>query len=107
MFPHHWTVPGGRWDPWETKEEVVIREVKEETGLDFIPTEVYWEHISEHSWEQLQSNRFLWTYSWEINIDSEEADGYAWYTYEETQSLKIAFTHWETIEKLYKDWILK
>jgi ADP-ribose pyrophosphatase YjhB (NUDIX family) len=29
-----WSVPGGRIEPGETDEEAVVREVREETGLD-------------------------------------------------------------------------
>ncbi len=35
-FKGFWALPGGRTEPGETIEQTIIREVKEETGLDVI-----------------------------------------------------------------------
>jgi 8-oxo-dGTP diphosphatase len=35
-FKGYWALPGGRMDPGETVEQTIVREVKEETGLDVI-----------------------------------------------------------------------
>lgn len=35
-FRGYWALPGGRMDPGETVEQTVVREVKEETGLDVL-----------------------------------------------------------------------
>lgn len=37
-FPNAWVIPGGHVELYESREVAVIREVKEETGLDFYPT---------------------------------------------------------------------
>jgi 8-oxo-dGTP diphosphatase len=44
-FVGFWALPGGRMDPGETIEQTVVREVKEETGLDVKIVKVVGEYI--------------------------------------------------------------
>ena len=102
-FPWFWTLPSWRWEENETAEEIAIREVKEEIGLDFIPTQLFHTSIMAHTVEQVKTNRFLGTYSWSIDIQEEEVDWYAWYTYEEAIKLELAFDYRDMIEKLHNE----
>ena len=44
-FKGYWALPGGRMDPGETMEQTVVREVKEETGLDVQVVRVIGEYV--------------------------------------------------------------
>jgi 8-oxo-dGTP diphosphatase len=44
-FIGYWALPGGRMDPGETIEQTVVREVKEETGLDIAIVSVVGEYV--------------------------------------------------------------
>ena len=44
-FIGFWALPGGRMDPGETIDQTVIREVKEETGLDVKIARVVGEYV--------------------------------------------------------------
>lgn len=39
-FPEYWGIPGGLAETWELPRKAVIRETKEEVGLDIMPTSV-------------------------------------------------------------------
>ncbi|MCL2477508.1 NUDIX hydrolase [Candidatus Bathycorpusculum sp.] len=44
-FIGYWALPGGRMDPGETVEQTVIREVREETGLESVVVEVIGDYV--------------------------------------------------------------
>jgi 8-oxo-dGTP diphosphatase len=44
-FKGYWALPGGRMDPGETVEQTIVREVKEETGLDVVIVHKVGEYI--------------------------------------------------------------
>lgn len=95
-----WTIPWWWMEDWERPEQTVIREVKEETNLDFVPTKLFFERVenSNKAWYC-----YLWKFSWKIIIQEKEATDYDWFTYEETKKLKIYWEFRKIFDKLRKE----
>ncbi|MBL4745241.1 MAG: NUDIX hydrolase [Flavobacteriaceae bacterium] len=102
-YPLYWGCPGGRAVAGETAEENVIREVKEECGLDFKPTEI----LKKGVWEAREFFRFLGTWSGEITIQEEEVLAYDWYSYAKAMELPLSFDYREILELLHEKGLLK
>lgn len=100
-LPNHWSFPWWTQEEWESPEETVIREVKEEVWLDFEITNLF----SEEKWGDLSNYfyRFLWKYFWDIKIQDEECDGYWWFSYSETEQLLIYSKVTDVLKKLHED----
>ena len=101
-FPHCWTLPWWWKEEWETPEQTIIREIKEELWLDFTPTDIFMKYRVDYKWERPYAYRFLWDYSWTISIQEKESDWYAWFTYSEAQKLELAFDYGDVLKKLHE-----
>lgn len=100
LFPNHWGCPGGGTEGGETAEETAIREVKEETDLDFKPTNLVF--LKKDPSSTATTSSFTGSWSGEVKLNEESSD-YGWFTYEETKKLDLAFTFHKIIEKLHTD----
>jgi len=89
IYPGFWACPGGRAESGETAEQNVIREVKEEVNLNFIPTEI----LTTATWQNRFLYRFLGTWSGKIKLQEEEVTDFGWFTYDEAKKLKLAFDY--------------
>ena len=98
LFPEHWAFPGGRSEGEETPEQGLIREVKEETDLDFEPTEL----IKKGQYQDRELYRFYGNWSGEVKLQEEEVTDFQWFTYEEAIKQKLAFDYHEVIEILHE-----
>ena len=102
LFPNDWSFPGGKLEEWESLDETVVREVKEETWLDLVLFEKY--SFTGHTPQNKRSINHLYIGNAEwILIPETEAKRYS---YDEIKWLEIAFNQTEIIEKLHNDWML-
>ena len=96
-YPGFWGCPGGRAEKNETAEQNVIREVKEESNLDFSPSEI----IKTGVWQNRKFYRFLGKWSGEIKIQEKEVVNYGWFSYDEAIKLDFSFDYKEIVELLH------
>jgi ADP-ribose pyrophosphatase YjhB (NUDIX family) len=97
MYPGYWGCPGGRAEQNETPEQNVIREVKEECNLVFVPKKI----IKIGNWQEKKFYRFLGDWEGNIKIQEEEVVDFNWFTYNDALKLNLAFDYREIVEILY------
>lgn len=95
-YPGFWGCPGGRALEGETAEQNVIREVKEESNLDFFPIQI----IKTGIWQTRTFYRFLGNWEGEIRVQQEEVADYNWFNYQQAVKLDLSFDYREIIELL-------
>ncbi|MFA5935965.1 MAG: NUDIX hydrolase [Patescibacteria group bacterium] len=101
-YPNHWTFPSGGIE--ETDQSVgsaVIREVKEEVGLDFRPSKKWNFYESTTNGKRYFALVHLGEWSGTIQLQKEEASEWRFFTYTETKNLNLAFAYREVIDDLY------
>ena len=94
---------GGKPEEGETAELAIIREVKEELGIDFYPTLFIEKADSvsdpEHPW---LVTTFTGTFSGEIMPDPAEISDVMWVSESDLDSLDIAFDHKERLKEYFQ-----
>lgn len=93
-YKGYWSLPGGHIDRYETAADAAIREVKEETNLDFTPTfvECFDEIIPEREIHAVV-NVFTGPGEGKVIPQPGEIADIAWFDLAEAQSLELAFYH--------------
>lgn len=94
-FKGFWCLPGGHIDDYEPVEQAVVREVKEETNLNFTPeTFVGWfeEIFPEHNFHAV-ALAFAGTGSGALQEQLDEVSEMAWLSLDDALSMQLAFTH--------------
>ena len=98
-FKGRWCLPGGHIDRFEPAQTAMIREVKEETGLDYEARfyRTFDEIIPQHDIHAVVL-AFEGIGSGDVVPSEGEVSEIAWFTLEEARALPLAFTHNEILD---------
>ena len=93
-FKGQWCLPGGHIDQNEKASDAVIREAKEETGLEFEPEFITYfdEIVPELDWHAVVLV-FAGKGTGELAAQEREVTDIGWFSLEEARSLSLAFVH--------------
>jgi 8-oxo-dGTP diphosphatase len=98
-FKDQWCLPGGHVDQYEPVRAAIVREVKEETGLDF--DAMFFDYFDEiipehgiHSVVMVFHGDRIGT----LNIQRDEVVEAEWVSLDEARTLPLAFTHNDVLD---------
>lgn len=77
-------------EPWESLKGAAKREVKEETDLDFEPTEPFLFGETIEGDIHIIGHAYLGTWKGKVKLN-EESSEYGWFTYEDAIKLPVSF----------------
>ena len=98
-FKNFWCLPGGHIEQFEDTEKAIIREVKEETNLDFSPHFLCYQ--DEIFPEMDLHNVVLMFYGTATNTpkaEPGEVSDIGWFNLKDALNMNLAFTHGEALK---------
>ena len=102
-----WTVPGGHIEVGESAEQAIVREAKEETGLDVIPIKLLLVQEAVFSEEYYKPMHYLFfdflceTENDNVKLDNRELNEYGWFDKKEIQNADVE-SYTKNVLKAYK-----
>lgn len=98
-FPGQWEFPGGKIESSETAHEALIRELKEELGIDIDNSYLF--KTIEHYYDSFKANiEFFLVDSWSGELSGEEGQLVRWFSVRDLRDLPILAADNPVIEEL-------
>ncbi|MCU0645660.1 MAG: NUDIX hydrolase [bacterium] len=103
-YQNYWSLPGGHIDPFEKVEHAVIREVKEEVGLNLEPRFLFYfdeiiPNLDIHAVVHVFDGKATGT----IKLMEGEILDSKWIVIEDAMQMALAFFHRDIIEKYIEE----
>jgi nucleoside triphosphatase len=104
-----WTVPGGHMEVGESAEQAIVREAKEETGLDIIPIKLLLVQEAIFSEEYYKPMHYLFfdflckAENDNVKLDNRELSGYRWFDNREIHKADVE-SYTKNFLQAYKDY---
>lgn len=99
-YKNYWALPGGHINPNENVKDAVVREVKEEIGLDFEPEFFcYLDEIIPEKDVHAVVNIFEGNVNGKLQLAKDEILEASWFPISHAKSMKLGFFHNRVIEK--------
>ena len=99
-YKNYWCLPGGHIEQFEEAEKAVVREVKEETNLDFSPHFLCYQ---DEIFPELELHNVVILFYGEATntpkADPGEVSDIGWFTLEKAMEMDLAFRHHEGLQK--------
>ena len=103
-FKNYWCLPGGHAELFESLENAVRREIKEELNIKIKPKFLCFDQeiFKSLKWH---ANVFFFTSksNGKIKIDNNENSDFNFFSKNEIKSLKLAFNHKKILRKFFKN----
>ena len=107
-FKGLWCLPGGHIDLYESVRDAIIREVKEETGLDFDAQFVrYFDEIIPGRDIHAVALVFVGPGTGVLTAQPGEVTEIGWFSLDEARALPLAFRHNDILEEIAHELAIK
>jgi len=99
-FKGQWCLPGGHIDANENAFDAVVREAREETGLEFEPEFITYldEIVPDHDWHAVVLV-FAGKGTGELAAQEREVTEVGWFSLEDARSFQLAFVHNQILDE--------
>lgn len=99
-YKNFWSIPGGHIDAFETAEHAVIREIKEEVGMDIQPEFLfYFDEIIPEKNIHAVVQVFHSPENGSVNVAEDEILEARWISLKDALSMELAFLHRDIIHQ--------